>query len=227
MLFRQLFHRDTSTYTYLIASREGGGGALIDPVKEDTDRYMRLLEELNITLLYAIDTHVHADHVTALGGLRERTGCTTIMGEFSGAGCVSRLVKDGDIIDIDGIELQALSTPGHTDDSFSYRLADRVFTGLVIRGTGRTDFQSGDAHAQYDSLFGKLLQLPEDTLVYPGHDYRGNTMSTIGEEKRHNPRLQVAGTEEYATLMNGLNLPDPRYMDVAVPANLKCGNRAA
>lgn len=229
MIFRQLFHPESSTYTYLLARRPGGEAALIDPVREDTDKYIRLLNELDVKLLFALDTHVHADHITALGDLRELTGCTTIMGEQTGATCVSRRVSDGDIIDIDGIALRAIYTPGHTDDSFSYRLPDRVFTGdtLLIRGTGRTDFQNGDPRAQYDSLFNKLLTLPEDTRVYPGHDYKGWTMSTIGEEKKHNPRLQVSGVDEYVELMNNLNLSNPRLMDVAVPANLECGRPAA
>lgn len=229
MIFRQLFHPETSTYTYLIASRPGGKAALIDPVRSDIDKYLQLLDELDLTLLVALDTHVHADHVTALGALRERTGCITVMGEQSGADCVSRRVSDGDVIDIDGLQLEAISTPGHTDDSFSFRLPDRVFTGdtLLIRGTGRTDFQNGDARAQYDSLFNRLLTLPDETLVYPGHDYKGWTMSTIGEEKRHNPRLQVKNVDEYVTLMDNLDLANPKLMDVAVPANLQCGMRVA
>ncbi len=229
MIFRQLFHRDSSTYTYLLANRTGGEAALIDPVHSDTDKYIQLLDELDIKLVFALDTHVHADHITALGELRERTDCVTVMGDRTAATCVSRRVSDGEILDIDGIKLEALATPGHTDDSFSYRLADRVFTGdtLLIRGTGRTDFQNGDPRAQYNSLFGRLLQLPDDTLVYPGHDYKGWTVSTIGEEKRHNPRLQVANVEEYVAVMNGLNLANPRLMDVAVPANLQCGRAVA
>jgi glyoxylase-like metal-dependent hydrolase (beta-lactamase superfamily II) len=229
MIFRQLFHRDSSTYTYLLARRPGGEAALIDPVVEETDRYIQLLDELDVKLVFALDTHVHADHVTALGELRDRTACTTVMGEQTGATCVSRRVADGEIIDIDGIALEAIATPGHTDDSFSYRLPDRVFTGdtLLIRGTGRTDFQNGDARAQYDSLFNKLLKLPDDTLVYPGHDYKGWTVSTIAEERAHNPRLQVSGVDEYVELMNNLKLADPKLMDIAVPANLQCGRTAA
>jgi len=225
MLFRQLFDRESSTYTYLLASRPGGEALLIDPVKEEAARYGQLLEELGVKLVFAVDTHVHADHVTALGALRETHGCTTIMGEHTRAECVSHKVRDGEVIAIDGIALRAMYTPGHTDDSYSFLLGDRVFTGdtLLIRSTGRTDFQNGDARAQYDSLFNRLLPLPDETLVYPAHDYKGWTVSTIGEERRHNPRLQVASVDDYVALMGSLNLPHPRMMDVAVPANLGCG----
>lgn len=227
MIFRQLFDSASSTYTYLLASRAGGEALLIDPVLEQTDRYLQLLEELHVELVKAVDTHVHADHITALGDLRERTGCVTLMGEQSRATCVSMTVRDGEIIDVDGVKLTALYTPGHTDDSYSFVMEDRVFTGdtLLIRGTGRTDFQNGDPYAQYESIFARLLQLPEETLVYPGHDYKGWTVSTIGEEKRHNPRLQVKSADEYAEIMRNLGLSNPRLMDVAVPANLACGRR--
>lgn len=227
MIFRQLFDVDTGTYTYLLAQRAGGEAALIDPVSEHVPQYLRLIDELDLRLVYAFDTHVHADHVTGLGQLRDSAGCTTIMGEHTKAECVSRRVEDGETIDVDGLKLQALYTPGHTDDSYSFRMRDRVFTGdtLLIRGTGRTDFQNGDARAQYDSLFNKLLKLPPETLVYPAHDYKGWTVSTIGEEIRHNPRLQVHSVEEYVHIMQQLKLPDPKLMDVAVPANLECGKR--
>ena len=225
MLFRQLFDRETYTYTYLVADRIGGKAILIDPVKEEVPKYLQLLEELDLELLYAIDTHVHADHVTALGELREKTGCTTVMGKQSAADCVTMRVEDGDVLKFGDLEIKALYTPGHTDDSYSFLMDDRVFTGdtLFIRGTGRTDFQNGDARAQYESLFGKLLKLPDETLVYPGHDYKGWTVSTIWEEKRFNPRLQVKSVDEYVQLMDNLNLPNPRLMDVAVPANRQCG----
>lgn len=225
MLFRQLFERDSSTYTYLLAARTGGEALLIDPVKEEVGKYLQLIQELDLRLVFAVDTHVHADHVTGLGELRGATGCATIMGAQSKAGCVSRTVTDGEVIKVDGVELRALYTPGHTDDSYSFVANDRVFTGdtLLIRGTGRTDFQNGDPHAQYESLFGKLLRLPDETLVYPAHDYKGWTVSTIGEEKAHNPRLQVSSEREYVDLMRSLKLPTPRLMDVAVPANLACG----
>jgi glyoxylase-like metal-dependent hydrolase (beta-lactamase superfamily II) len=225
MLFRQLFAHESSTYSYLLAARPGGEGLLIDPVKSEVDTYLRLVEELRIRLVYAIDTHLHADHVTALGDLRDRTACVTVMGAQSRAECVSRRVTDGEAIVLDGLELRAVYTPGHTDDSYSFVMRDRVFTGdtLLIRGTGRTDFQNGDPNAQYDSLFGKLLKLPDETLVYPAHDYKGWTVSTIGEERAHNPRLQVKSRAEYVDLMNNLALPNPKLMDVAVPANLACG----
>jgi sulfur dioxygenase len=229
MLFRQLFERESSTYTYLVAARPGGEALLIDPVKEEVGKYLQLVEELDLRLVFAIDTHVHADHVTALGALRDATACTTIMGAESRAECVSRKVRDGELVEIDGLELRALYTPGHTDDSYSFVMKDRVFTGdtLLIRGTGRTDFQNGDPSAQYKSLFGKLLKLPDEMLVYPAHDYKGWTVSTIGEEKAHNPRLQVRSEREYVELMRGLKLPNPKLMDVAVPANLACGATGA
>jgi len=225
MIFRQLFERESSTYTYLIAARKGGEALLIDPVKEETPKYLQLLRELDVNLVFAVDTHVHADHVTALGELRNATACATLMGEQSKAACVSRKIADGEIIKIDGIALTALYTPGHTDDSYSFAMNDRVFTGdtLLIRGTGRTDFQNGDPRDQYQSLFGKLLKLPEETLVYPAHDYKGWMVSTIGEERAHNPRLQVGSEAEYVALMRSLKLANPKQMDIAVPANLACG----
>ena len=225
MIFRQMFDATSCTYTYLLAGRQGGEALLIDPVLEQVDHYLKLLDELGLTLAKAIDTHVHADHVTALGALRDATHCVTVMGKASKVDRVSMRVDDGDRIEIEGISLGVLHTPGHTDDSYSFVMPDRVFTGdtLLIRGTGRTDFQHGDSIAAYDSLFNKLLKLPDETLVYPGHDYHGDTVSTIGEEKAHNPRLQVASAEEYAEIMDNLNLPDPKIMDVAVPANLAIG----
>lgn len=228
MLFRQLYDLDTGTYSYLLAARPGGEAVIIDPVLKQINAYLQLLRELDVRLVKAIDTHTHADHVTAMGQLRDSTGCVTIMGEQTKAECVSLRVKDGEHITVDGLTLQALYTPGHTDESYSFLMDDRVFTGdtLLIRGTGRTDFQNGDARAQYDSLFNKLLKLPEDTLVYPGHDYKGWTVSTIGEERRYNPRLQVSSVEAYVNIMNNLKLPNPKYMDVAVPANLACGQPA-
>jgi sulfur dioxygenase len=225
MIFRQLFDNTSSTYTYLLASRQGGEALIIDPVLERVDRYIQLLKELDLRLVKAIDTHLHADHITGLEALSERTHCITVMGEQTKADVVSIRVGDEDRVGIEGLTLEALYTPGHTDDSYSYIMPDRVFTGdtLLIRGTGRTDLQNGDPRAQYDSLFGRLLKLPDDTLVYPAHDYKGDTVSTIGEEKAFNPRLQVESIEEYVALMNNLNLPNPKMMDVAVPANMRIG----
>ena len=225
MIFRQLFDHASSTYSYLIASRQGGEALLVDPVLENTDQYTQLTRELDLRLVLAVDTHIHADHITGLGQLREQTGCITAMGEMTQAECLSTRFADGERLKLDGVEIQAIYTPGHTDDSYSFVLPDRVLTGdtLLIRGTGRTDFQNGDAGAQYDSLFGRLLKLPEDTFVYPAHDYNGMTLSSIGEEMRHNPRLQVTDRAAYIALMDGLVLSDPKMMDVAVPANRRCG----
>ena len=225
MIFRQLFDSTSGTYTYLLASRHGGEALIIDPVLEKVDRYLQLVRELELKLVKAVDTHLHADHVTGLGALRDRTHCITVMGEQAHADVVSMRVTEGDFIEIDGLSLAVLYTPGHTDDSYSFLMGDRVFTGdtLLIRGTGRTDFQNGNARAQYDSIFGKLLKLPNDTLVYPAHDYKGDTVSTIGEEKQFNPRLKVGSVDEYVDLMNNLKLPNPKMMDVAVPANMHVG----
>jgi sulfur dioxygenase len=225
MIFRQLFDSTSGTYTYILASRPGGEALIIDPVLEKVDRYLQLIRELDLKLVKAVDTHLHADHITGLGALRDRTHCITVMGEQTHADVVSMRVAEGDRVEIEGLRLDVLYTPGHTDDSYSYLLPDRVFTGdtLLIRGTGRTDFQNGDPRAQYDSIFNKLLKLPEATLVYPAHDYKGDTVSTIGEEKLFNPRLKVKSMDEYTELMNNLKLPNPKMMDVAVPANMRVG----
>jgi glyoxylase-like metal-dependent hydrolase (beta-lactamase superfamily II)/rhodanese-related sulfurtransferase len=225
MIFRQLFDSVSSTYSYLLASRRGGEALIIDPVLEKVDHYLRLVRELDLRLVKAVDTHLHADHITGLGALRDRTRCITVMGEQTKADVVSMRLAEGDKLTVEGLALDVLYTPGHTDDSYSFVMADRVFTGdtLLIRGTGRTDFQNGDPRMQYESLFGKLLRLPDETQVYPAHDYKGEMVSTIGEEKRFNPRLQVKSAAEYADLMNSLNLPNPKMMDVAVPANLHVG----
>ena len=225
MIFRQLFDSTSGTYTYLLASRHGGEALIIDPVIEKVDRYLQLVKELDLRLVKAADTHLHADHITGLGALRDRTHCITVMGDRSRADVVSMRLAEGDKLTIEGVALDVLYTPGHTDDSYSFLMGDRVFTGdtLLIRGTGRTDFQNGDPHAQYDSIFNKLLRLPEDTMIFPAHDYKGETVSTIGEEKRFNPRLQVKSEAEYVELMNNLKLPNPKMMDVAVPANMRVG----
>jgi glyoxylase-like metal-dependent hydrolase (beta-lactamase superfamily II)/rhodanese-related sulfurtransferase len=225
VIFRQMFDQASGTYTYLLASRPGGEALIIDPVLEKVGHYLELVRHLDLRLVKAADTHLHADHVTGLGALRDRTRCVTVMGEQSKADVVSMRLTDGDRLTIEGLALVAVHTPGHTDDSFSFVMADRVFTGdtLLIGGTGRTDFQNGDPRDAYESLFGRLLKLPDATLVYPAHDYKGDTVSTIGEEKAFNPRLQVRSADEYAGLMNSLKLPDPTMMDVAVPANMKIG----
>jgi sulfur dioxygenase len=225
MIFRQLFDATSSTYTYLLASRRGGEALIIDPVLERVERYLKLIEELDLKLVKAVDTHLHADHITGLGALRDHTKCITVMGEQSNVDVVSMRIADGDRLDIEGLSLGVIYTPGHTDDSYCFTMADRVFTGdtLLIRGTGRTDFQSGSARAQYESIFNRLLRLPDETLVYPAHDYKGDSVSTVAEERAHNPRLKVRSVEEYEALMAGLKLANPQQMDVAVPANMRQG----
>src|SRR6201997_1667555 len=225
MIFRQLFDQTSGTYSYLLASRRGGEAMIIDPVLEKVDRYLQLIRELDLKLVKAVDTHLHADHITGLGALRDRTHCTTVMGEQTKADVVSMRLADGDKLTIEGLALDVIYTPGHTDDSYSFVMPDRVFTGdtLLIRGTGRTDFQNGDPRAQYESIFHRLLRLPDETMVFPAHDYKGDTVSTIAEEKRYNPRLQVRSVDEYADLMGNLNLPNPKLMDVVVPANMHVG----
>ena len=225
MIFRQLYDSASGTYSYLLASRHGGEALILDPVLEKVDRYLQLVRELDLKLVKAVDTHLHADHITGLGALRDRTHCITVMGEQTKADVVSMRLADGDKLTIEGLALDVIYTPGHTDDSYSFIMPDRVFTGdtLLIRGTGRTDFQNGDPRQQYESIFGRLLKLPDSTLVYPAHDYKGDTVSTIGEEKAYNPRLQVKSVDEYVALMNNLNLSNPKMMDVAVPANMKIG----
>jgi len=225
MIFRQLFDKVSSTYTYLIASARGREALIIDPVLENVDQYIKLLNQLDLKLVKVIDTHIHADHISGIAELRDKTNCVTVMGDKTPADVVAMRVSDEENIKIDGIDLKAIYTPGHTAESFSFLMGDRVFTGdaLLIRGTGRTDFQNGDPKDSYNSIFNKLLKLPEETLVYPGHDYKGETVSTIIEEKKFNPRLQVQSVDEYVEIMNNLNLPDPKMMDVAVPSNLKLG----
>lgn len=229
MLFHQFFDSASSTYTYVLASRAGGEALIIDPVKEHLHAYLGIIERLDLRLVHAIDTHTHADHITALGDLRDATHCCTIMGERSKAECVSRRVSEGEVLRADGIQLRAVYTPGHTDESFSFVLNPdapaAVFTGdvLLIGGTGRTDFQGGDAEQSWDSIVNKLFTLPDITVVYPAHDYRGRTSTSIGEEKVANPRITGKSKAEYVEIMNGLNLADPKMMDVAIPANLRCG----
>ena len=223
MIFEQLFDTKSSTYTYIISSGEGREALIIDPVIEHTEEYLKILEKLKLKLVKVIDTHIHADHITALKELNKRTSCTRIMGENSKSEVIDLKIKDNEKINIENIELKAMYTPGHTDCSYSYLMKDRVFTGdtLLINGTGRTDFQNGSSYDAYDSLFNKLLKLPENTLVYPAHDYNGKKFSTIEKEKNNNPRLQVGSKEQYAEIMENLNLANPKMMDVAVPANVK------
>ena len=223
MIFEQLFDTKSSTYTYVISSGKGREALIIDPVIEHTEEYIKVLDKLELKLVKVLDTHIHADHITGLNELSKRTTCSKVMGEKSKSEVIDLKVKDDDEINIENIKLKTIYTPGHTDCSYSFLMGDRVFTGdtLLINGTGRTDFQNGSAHDAYNSLFGKLLKLPEETLVYPAHDYNGKKHSTIGNEKNNNPRLQVNSKEEYAEIMDNLNLANPKMMDVAVPANLK------
>ena len=223
MIFNQLFDEKSSTYTYIISSGKGREALIIDPVIEHTNEYIKVLENLKLKLVKVIDTHIHADHLSGLNELNKRTNCKRIMGEKSKSEVIDIKIKDGEKIEIENIKLEAMYTPGHTDCSYSYLMNDRVFTGdtLLINGTRRTDFQNGSPHDAYDSLFNRLLKLPEKTLVYPAHDYNGKKNSTIENEKNNNPRLQVSSKEEYAEIMNNLNLSNPKMMDVAVPANLK------
>ena len=223
MIFEQLFDTKSSTYTYIVSSGKGREALIIDPVIENTNEYIRILKNLDLKLVKVIDTHIHADHISGLNELSKRTKCSKIMGEQSSSEVVDIHVKDNEKIKIENIELISIYTPGHTDCSYSFLMKDRVFTGdtLLINGTGRTDFQSGSSYDAYDSLFKKLLKLPEKTLVYPAHDYNGKKNSTIKNEKKNNPRLQVSSAEEYAEMMNNLNLEFPEMIDIAVPANVK------
>ena len=223
MIFEQLFDTKSSTYTYILSSGKGREALIIDPVLEHTDQYINLLNKLKLKLVKVIDTHIHADHITGLNELSKRTSCTKIMGDNSKSEVVDLRVKEDENVKIDNINLKVMYTPGHTDCSYSYLMNDRVFTGdtLLINGTGRTDFQNGNAKQQYDSIFNKLLKLPENTMVYPAHDYNGKKHSTIGSERKNNPRLQVNSVDQYVEIMNNLKLANPKMMDVAVPANLK------
>ena len=223
MIFEQLFDTKSSTYTYIIASGKGREALIVDPVIENTNKYLKVLKELELKLVKVIDTHIHADHISGLNELSKRTNCTKIMGKHSVSEVVDIRVKDNEKIKIENIELISMYTPGHTDCSYSFLMNDRVFTGdtLLINSTGRTDFQSGNSYDSYDSLFNKLLKLPEKTLVYPAHDYNGKKHSTVENEKNNNPRLQVSSAEEYAEIMNNLNLENPEMIDIAVPANIK------
>ena len=225
MIFKQVFDQKSSTYTYIIASAEGREALIIDPVLENVEDYIKLLTELNLKLVKVIDTHIHADHVTGAGKLRDKTQCVTIMGEHTPTDAVEIKVKDEEIIKLDQLKIKALYTPGHTSDSFSFLMDNYLFSGdtLLINGTGRTDFQNGNSKDAYNSLFNRLLKLPDETLVYPAHDYKGEKVSTIGKEKKFNPRLQVNNVEEYIEIMNNLNLNKPAAIDFNVANNLKLG----
>lgn len=231
MIFQQYFDEDTYTFTYLIADEKSGNAALIDTVDTEVEFYLAKIAEMDLKLKYVLDTHTHADHVSANGKLRELTACTTLIGQQSLSTCIDHTFKNGDLISLGAIHIQVIHTPGHTDDSFSFYIENDeqgyLFTGdtLLINGSGRTDFQNGSAADQYESLFNKLLKYPDDTYVYPGHDYNGKKVSTVGDEKQNNPRLQVSGKEAYIQLMQNLKLPQPKYMDIAVPANQACGKR--
>ena len=223
MLFKQLFHKKFSTYTYIISSGKGREALIIDPVLESTKEYLNLLKELDLKLVKVIDTHIHADHFSGLNELANQTNCSKIMGEQSASEVLDVRVKDNEKIKIENIELIALYTPGHTDCSYSFFVKDRVFTGdtLLINGTGRTDFQNGSANDQYHSLFDRLLKLDDKIVIFPAHDYKGKKFSTIGDEKKNNQRLQVKSKDEYIEMMNNLKLANPKMMDIAVPANVK------
>ena len=225
MIFKQVFDQKSSTYTYIIASSEGREALIIDPVLDNVEDYIKILNQLNLKLVKVIDTHIHADHVTGAGKLRDKTKCVTIMGEHTPTDAVELKVKDDEIIKLDKLNFRAIYTPGHTSDSFCFLMDKYLFSGdtLLINGTGRTDFQNGNSTDAYNSIFNRLLKLPEDTLLYPAHDYKGETVSTIGKEKRSNPRLQVRNVDEYIEIMNNLNLKKPEKIDYNVSSNLKLG----
>ena len=225
MNFKQVFDIKSSTYTYFIASAKGREAVIIDPVIENVDAYIKVLNELDLKLVKVIDTHIHADHVTGATKLKKETNCLTIMGEHTPADAVEIKVKDSEIIKIDQLEIKAIYTPGHTSDSYSFLMQKFLFSGdtLLINGTGRTDFQNGSSKDAYDSIFNKLLKLPSDTVLYPGHDYNGKKCSTIGDEKKFNPRLQVNNVDEYVELMSNLNLAKPKLIDENVSRNIKLG----
>jgi len=225
MIFKQVFDTKTSTYTYIIASAKGREAVIIDPVIDNVNEYIQLLKDLNLKLVKVIDTHIHADHVTGASKLKQATNCTTLMGEHTPADAVEIKVKDNELINIDGLNIRSIYTPGHTVESYSFLLDNYLFSGdaLLINGTGRTDFQNGSSKDSYHSIFDKLLKLPEETLLYPGHDYNGKKVSTIGREKKFNPRLQVKSIDEYIEIMSNLNLSKPEMMDINVSKNIQLG----
>ena len=225
MIFKQLFDEKSSTYTYLIASAKGREALIIDPVIENVNQYIQLLKELNLKLVKVIDTHIHADHITGASKLKSITKCSTIMGDHTPAETVEIKVKDDEYINLDNLKIKAMYTPGHTSDSYSFLMDNYLFSGdtLLINGTGRTDFQNGNAKDAYNSIFNKLLKLPEETLLYPAHDYKGEKVSTIGKEKKQNPRLQVKSVDEYVEIMSNLNLKKPAKIDFNVSRNIVLG----
>ena len=225
MIFKQLFDTKSSTFTYLISSGNGREALIIDPVLENVNEYVNILKELDLKLVKVIDTHIHADHVTGASKLKDITKCTTIMGDHTPAESVEIKVKDDEYINLDSLKIRAMYTPGHTSDSYSFLMNNYLFSGdtLLINGTGRTDFQNGSSKDAYNSIFNRLLKLPEDTLLYPGHDYNGKKVSTLGNEKKFNPRLQVKNAEEYAEIMSNLNLSKPKLIDSNVSRNIKLG----
>jgi len=225
MIFKQLFDQKSSTYTYLIASSKGREALIIDPVLENVEDYLKLLADLDLKLVKVIDTHIHADHVTGASKLKNKTKCSTIMGENTPADSVEIKVKDDEYINLDNLKIRAMYTPGHTSDSYSFLMDNYLFSGdtLLINGTGRTDFQNGDAKDAYNSIFNKLLKLPDETLLYPAHDYKGEKVSTIGKEKKHNPRLQINSVDEYVDIMNNLNLKEPTEIENNVSRNINLG----
>tara|TARA_B100000676_G_scaffold299542_1_gene344022 strand:- start:1086 stop:1766 length:681 start_codon:yes stop_codon:yes gene_type:complete len=225
MIFKQVFDQKSSTYTYLIASSRGREALIIDPVLENVNDYIKILNDLNLKLVKVIDTHIHADHVTGASKLKDITQCSTIMGEHTPAEAVEIKVKDDEFIKLDSIKLRAMYTPGHTSDSYSFLMDKYLFSGdtLLINGTGRTDFQNGSAKESYNSIFNKLLKLPDETLVYPAHDYKGEKVSTIGKERKQNPRLQVSSVDEYIDIMSNLNLKKPAEIESNVFKNINLG----
>ena len=225
MIFKQIFDKKSSTYTYLISSGNGREALIIDPVLENVNEYINILKQLDLKLVKVIDTHIHADHVTGASKLKDITKCSTIMGDHTPAVSVEIKVKDDEYINLDNLKIRAMYTPGHTSDSYSFLMNNYLFSGdtLLINGTGRTDFQNGNPKDSYNSIFNKLLKLPEETFLYPAHDYKGEKVSTIGKEKKQNPRLQVKSVDEYIDIMNNLDLKKPDKLDSNVSRNIKLG----
>ena len=225
MIFKQLFDKKSSTYTYLIASAKGREALIVDPVIENVAEYINVLKQLDLKLVKVIDTHIHADHVTGASKLKDITKCSTIMGDHTPADSVEIKVKDDEYINLDNLKIRAMYTPGHTSDSYSFLMNNYLFSGdtLLINGTGRTDFQNGSAKDAYNSIFNKLLKLPEETLLYPAHDYKGEKVSTIGKEKKQNPRLQVNSVDQYINIMNNLNIKKPTELEFNVSRNINLG----